>query len=50
MKPIWAAANNSGLPGAVHTGHSLALGRVNDAHHDKTAISFWLTVQFASTA
>lgn len=23
------------------------LAQVNDTHHDKTAISFWLTVQFA---
>ncbi|HEX9272406.1 MAG TPA: amidohydrolase family protein [Candidatus Binatia bacterium] len=48
MEPIWAAANEVGLPVAVHTGHSFrALGNVNDTHHDKTAISFWLTVQFA---
>ena len=48
MEPIWAAANEVGLPVAVHTGHSFrALGTVNDTHHDKTAISFWLTVQFA---
>jgi predicted TIM-barrel fold metal-dependent hydrolase len=48
MEPIWAAANDARLPVAVHTGHSFrALGRVNDTHHDKTAISFWLTVQFA---
>ena len=48
MEPIWAAANDTGLPVAVHTGHSFrALGQVNDTHHDKTAISFWLTVQFA---
>ncbi|MSP38822.1 MAG: hypothetical protein EXR70_10065, partial [Deltaproteobacteria bacterium] len=45
MEPIWAAANDTGLPVAVHTGHSFrALGQVNDTHHDKTAISFWLTV------
>jgi predicted TIM-barrel fold metal-dependent hydrolase len=48
MEPIWAAANDVGLPVAVHTGHSFrALGNVNDTHHDKTAVSFWLTVQFA---
>jgi predicted TIM-barrel fold metal-dependent hydrolase len=48
MEPIWAAANETGLPVAVHTGHSFrALGLVNDTHHDKTALSFWLTVQFA---
>ncbi len=48
MEPIWAAANDVGLPVAIHTGHSFrALGYVNDTHHDKTAISFWLTVQFA---
>ncbi len=48
MEPIWAAANDAGLPVGVHTGHSFrALGQVNDTHHDKTAISFWLTVQFA---
>jgi predicted TIM-barrel fold metal-dependent hydrolase len=48
MEPIWAAADDVGLPVAVHTGHSFrALGLVNDTHHDKTALSFWLTVQFA---
>jgi hypothetical protein len=48
VEPIWAAANEVGLPVAVHTGHSFrALGQVNDTHHDKTALSFWLTVQFA---
>ena len=48
MEPIWAAANDAALPVGVHTGHSFrALGQINDTHHDKTAISFWLTVQFA---
>jgi uncharacterized protein len=48
MEPIWTAANDVGLPIAIHTGHSFrALGYVNDTHHDKTALSFWLTVQFA---
>ena len=43
-----SSANEVGLPVAVHTGHSFrALGYVNDTHHDKTTISFWLTVQFA---
>src|ERR1044071_1017048 len=41
MEPIWAAANDAGLPVAVHTGHSFrALGQVNDTHHDKKALSF----------
>lgn len=48
MEPIWAAADEIGLPVAVHTGHSFrALGNVTDTHHDKTTMSFWLTVQFA---
>ncbi len=48
MEPIWAAAAEAKLPVAVHTGHSFrALGYVNDTHHDKTTMSFWLTVQFA---
>src|SRR4030095_6144973 len=35
MEPLWAAANDTGLPVAVHTGHSFrALGQVNDTHHD----------------
>jgi predicted TIM-barrel fold metal-dependent hydrolase len=48
IEPIWAAANETNLPVAVHTGHSFrALGHLNDTHHDKTTMSFWLTVQFA---
>lgn len=48
IEPIWAAAAENSLPVAVHTGHSFrALGTVNDTHHDKTVMSFWLTVQFA---
>ncbi len=48
MEPIWRAAAEANLPVAVHTGHSFrALGYVNDTHHDKTTLSFWLTVQFA---
>ena len=37
MEPIWAAANEP----AFGVSSFRTLGRLNDTHHDKTAISFW---------
>ena len=39
--------NDTGCRGRAYRAPLSRLGQVNDTHHDKTAISFWLTVQFA---
>jgi len=47
LEGVWAAAAETNLPVGVHVGHSFsALGKINDTHHDKTVMPFWLTLLF----